>query len=81
MPTGDVPDAIKQMIQDRHDARDAAVVAAEQAAIVVLPAAACRDAQERAGSIGARVEIGGGGSELLLVVPLPPADEVDGQPA
>jgi two-component system, NarL family, sensor histidine kinase DegS len=81
VPTGDVPDAIKQMIQDRHDARDAAVVAAEQAAIVVLPAAACRDAQERAGSIGARVEIGGGGSELLLVVPLPPADGEDGQPA
>ena len=71
VPTGDVPDAIKQMIQDRHDARDAAVVAAEQAAIVVLPAGAQRDAQERAGSIGARVEIGGGGSELLLVVPLP----------
>ncbi|MDQ1323528.1 MAG: HisKA 3 protein [Chloroflexota bacterium] len=79
VPTGDVPDAIKQMIQDRHDARDAAVEAAEQAAIVVLPAAACRDAQERAGSIGARVEIGGGGGELLLVVPLPTADEEGGQ--
>jgi two-component system sensor histidine kinase DegS len=79
VPTGDVPDAIKQMIQDRHDARDAAVVAAEQAAIVVLPAAARRDAQERAGSIGARVEIGGGGGELLLVVPLPPANEEGGQ--
>ena len=79
VPTGDVPDAIKQMIQDRHDARDAAVVAAEEAAIVVLPTSARRDVQERAGSIGARVEIGAGGSELLLVVPLPPADEEDGQ--
>jgi two-component system sensor histidine kinase DegS len=79
VPTGDVPDAIKQMIQDRHDARDAAVVAAEQAAIVVLPAAARRDAQERAGSIGARVEIGGEGGQLLLVVPLPPANEEGGQ--
>ena len=79
VPTGDVPAAIKQMIQDRHDARDAAVVAAEQAAIVVLPTAARRDAQERAGSIGGRVEIGGGGGELLLVVPLPPADEESGQ--
>ena len=79
VPTGDVPDAIKQMIQDRHDARDAAVEAAEQAAIVVLSAAARRDAQERAGSIGARVEIGGGGGELLLVVPLPTADEEGGQ--
>ena len=81
VPTGDVPDAIKQMIQDRHDARDAAIVAAEEAAIVVLPAAARRDVLERAGSIGARVEIGGGGSELRLVVPLPPADAEGGQPA
>ncbi len=39
VPEGDVPDAIKQMIQDRHDARVAAVAAAEQAAIVELPAA------------------------------------------
>ena len=43
VPTGDVPDAIKQMIPDRHDARTAAVAAAEEAAIVVLPAAARRD--------------------------------------
>ena len=81
VPTGDVPDAIKQMIQDRHDARDAAVIAAEEAAIVALPATARRDALERAGSIGARVEFGGGGSELLLVVPLPVAAKEDGQPA
>ena len=71
MPTGDVPDAIKQMIQDRHDARVAAVAAAEQAAIVALPATARRDVLERAGSIGASVEVVGGGGELRLVVPLP----------
>ena len=40
VPTGDVPDAIKQMIQDRHDAHRAAVEAAEHAAIVELPAGA-----------------------------------------
>ena len=80
VPTGDVPDAIKQMIQDRHDARDAAIVAAEEAAIVVLPPAARRDVLERAGSIGARVEIASGGGELRLVVALPPAEE-GGQPA
>ncbi len=71
VPTGDVPAAIKQMIQDRHDARDAAVEAAEQAAIVVLPPAARRDAGERAASIGARMEILAGGGELRLVVELP----------
>jgi two-component system sensor histidine kinase DegS len=81
VPTGDVPDALKQMIQDRHDARDAAILAAEEAAIVVLPPAARRDVLERAGSIGARVDItGGGGGELHLVVALPPAEE-GGQPA
>jgi hypothetical protein len=81
IPTEDVPDAILQMIQDRHDARDAAVEAAEQAAIVVLPAQARRDVLERAGSIGATVEIGGGGGELHLVVALAPVDEEDGEPA
>jgi hypothetical protein len=71
VPTGDVPDAIKQMIQDRHDARDAAVAAANEAAIVVLPAGARRDVTERAASIGARVEIGPAGDELHLAVTLP----------
>jgi 3-mercaptopyruvate sulfurtransferase SseA len=74
VPSGDVPDAIKQMIQDRLDDRVAAVAAAEQAAIVVLPAAARRDILERAGSIGASVEVLAGGGELRLVVPLPPAE-------
>ena len=81
MPTDGVPDALRQMIQDRHDARDAAAEAAEQAAIVALPPQARRDVLERAGSIGARVEIGGGGGELHLVVALPAAGEEGGQPA
>jgi two-component system sensor histidine kinase DegS len=80
MPTDDVPDAIRRMIQDRHDARDAAIAAAEEAAIVVLPPQARRDVLERAGSIGARVDITGGGGELHLVVALPPSEE-DGETA
>jgi two-component system sensor histidine kinase DegS len=79
VPTDDMPDALRQMIQDRHDARDAAVLAAEEAAIVVLPPHARRDVLERAASIGARVEIGGG--ELHLVVALAPAAAEDGGPA
>ncbi len=58
VPTGDTPDAIKRMIQDRHDARAAAEAAAIVAAIVVLPPATRRDIAERAGSIGGP---GGGG--------------------
>jgi len=76
VPSGaDVPDAIKQMIQDRHDARQAAVDAAQVAAIVVLPAAVRRDIAERAASIGATVEILAGGGEVRLVVPLAPTVE------
>jgi hypothetical protein len=44
---------------------------------VVLPTASRRDVMERAGSIGARVEIGGGGSELHLAVTLPPPEDVE----
>jgi two-component system, NarL family, sensor histidine kinase DegS len=77
VPTGDVPDAIKQMIQDRHDARASAEAAAEEAAIVVLSAMTRRNIAERAGSIGAAVEVGAGGSELRLVVPLPRSPEPD----
>ena len=78
VPTGPkVPDAIKQMIQDRHDARDAAVRAAQEAAVVALPPGARRDVLERAESIGARVAIEGGGGELLLTVALPAEVEED----
>jgi two-component system sensor histidine kinase DegS len=73
MPTDDVPDAIRRMIQDRHDARAAAEAAAEAAAIVVLPPATMRDITERALSIGAVVEVVAGGGEVRLVVPLPRA--------
>ena len=75
VPTDDVPDAIRQMIQDRHDARAAAEVAAVEAAIIVLPAPVRRDIGERAASVGATVEVLGGGGEIRLVVPLPPVAE------
>ena len=71
VPEGDVPDAIKQMIQERHDDRASAVAAAEAAAIVVLPAATTRDVAARAQSIGATLEMLGGGGELRLAVPRP----------
>ncbi len=80
VPTDEMPDALRQMIQDRHDARDAAIEAAEQAAIVVLPPQARRDVLERAGSIGATVEIGDGAGELRLLVALPPAGGEGGEP-
>ena len=79
VPTGDVPEAIKQMIQDRHDRRQAAVEAAELAAIIVLPATAVREVTDRAASIDATVELLAGGGELHLVVPLP--EDAEAEPA
>jgi two-component system sensor histidine kinase DegS len=78
VPTGDVPDTIKQMIQDRHDKRQARIDAAAEAAVVALPALTRRDVSDRAATIGATVEILAGGGELLLVVPLPAAEEDGG---
>jgi len=67
----DAPDAIRQMIQDRHDARLALAEAAKTAAIVELPANVFRDASDRAVSIGGRADLLAGGGELHVVVPLP----------
>jgi two-component system sensor histidine kinase DegS len=71
VPGGDVPGAIRQMIQERHDARAAAIAAAEAAAVVALPAATARDAAARAQSIRATLEVLDRGGKLRLFVPLP----------
>jgi len=70
VPEGDVPDAIKQMIQERHDARAADIAAAEAASVVVLPRATARDVAARAQSIGATLEVLSDGAQLRLTVPL-----------
>jgi two-component system sensor histidine kinase DegS len=81
VPTGDVPDAIRQMIQDRHDARRAAIEAAEADAVVVLPTHTQRDIAARASSIGASIEILAGGAEVRLVVPVPVEEPEPAEPA
>ena len=75
IPTDDVPDAIREMIEQRHEDRRAAVQAAEAAAIVELPAAVLRDVTDRASSIGGRVEVLAGGGEIRVLVPLPREDD------
>jgi two-component system sensor histidine kinase DegS len=74
VPTDDIPDAIKRMIQERHDDRDAAVAAAEAAAVISLSPAIRRDLAERAGAIGATLDLLGAGGEVRMVVRLPEAD-------
>jgi len=74
VPTDDVPDAIKRMIQERHDDRAAAVSAAEAAAVISLSPATRRDLAERAAAIGATLDLLGMGGEVRMVVRLPEAD-------
>jgi two-component system sensor histidine kinase DegS len=57
IPEGDVPDTMRRMIQERHDARQAAIAAAELAAQMPLPPGVRRDLIERAAAVGASVEI------------------------
>ena len=77
IPSEDVPDTIRRMIQDRHDARDAAVAAAEAAANLPLPAAVRRNIAERAAAIGADVEMIDAG-EVRITVTLSEADAAGG---
>lgn len=73
VPEGDVPDAIRQMIQDRRDAHAAAVEAAELAARLRLPAAVGREVAGRAAAIGAELEVLDEG-EVRIRLPLSAAD-------
>ncbi len=72
-PGADVPDTMRRMIQDRHDAHAAAIAAAEAAAMIALPATIRRDVAERAASVGAALEIRDTG-EVRITVPLAEAD-------
>ncbi|MFN8629625.1 MAG: hypothetical protein U0838_04685 [Chloroflexota bacterium] len=77
VPEGDVPDTIRRMIADRHEAQAAAISAAEEAAQLPLPAAVRRDLLERAAAIGAAVEILDDG-EIRITVALSEADGAAG---
>jgi two-component system, NarL family, sensor histidine kinase DegS len=67
MPEGDVPDTMRRMIQERHEAHDAAIAAAKIAAQMPLPAGVRRDLTERAGASGASVEILDAGEVRITV--------------
>ncbi len=73
IPEGDLPDAMRRMIQDRHDDHAAALVAAEDAARLPLPAAVRRDIAERASAAGLSAEVLEEG-EVRISAPLSEAD-------
>jgi len=70
-PAGELPPALAAMIEERRAEAEAATVAARSP--VGLPAATWREIEERAATLGIAAELLGGGSELRLRVPLPPA--------
>jgi len=74
----DLPPALAAMMDDRRDDRKAAAEAARSAAIVTLPAAAWRDIQQRASTLGVTVELLDGGGTLHLAVPAGARVETDG---
>jgi two-component system sensor histidine kinase DegS len=67
----DLPPALAAMIEDRREQAEAAVESARNAAIVSLPAAAWREIQQRAASVGIGAELLAGGAELVIGVDLP----------
>lgn len=69
-PEGEMPDAMRRMIEERRAAAAAAASAAEAAAQLPLPAATQRGIAERAAAVGATVDLSGAGS-VRVTVPLP----------
>ena len=67
-PEGDVPEAIRRMIEERHEAHAAAVAAAEAAARLPLPAGVRRELAERASAVGATVEVEDAGEVRVSLV-------------
>jgi two-component system sensor histidine kinase DegS len=72
----DLPPALAAMIEDRREQAQAAAESARNAAIVVLPANAWREIQQRAATVGISAELLEGGAELKVGVDLP-----SGEPA
>ena len=71
----DLPPALAAMMDERREAADAAAEAARSSAIVVLPAAAWREIQQRAATVGVTAELVGDGGELRISVDLPPGSD------
>jgi two-component system sensor histidine kinase DegS len=71
-PTGkDTPPALAAMMDERRVQAEAAAQAARNAAIVELPAAAWREIQQRAATVGISAELLPGGGELVIGVDVP----------
>jgi len=70
-PEPEIPAALAAMIDERKTERAAAEAAT--AAPVALPAKSWRDVRARAGTIGAHAELSNDGSQVRILVDIPPA--------
>lgn len=71
VPSKELPPALAAMMEDRLADEREARQAAERDALVVLPAAAWEEIQDRAASVGVTAELLADGGELRLVADLP----------
>jgi two-component system sensor histidine kinase DegS len=70
----ELPPALAAMLDERRVAAEAATEAARSSAVVELPAAAWREIQQRAATVGVAAELVGDGGELRVSVDLAPPD-------
>ena len=70
----ELPPALAAMLDERRAAAEAATETARSSAIVALPAAAWREIQQRAATVGVEAELVGDGGELRISVDLPTPD-------
>jgi hypothetical protein len=80
----ELPPAMTAMLDERRAAAEAATETARSSAIVALPAAAWREIQQRAATVGVEADLVGDGGELRISVDLPTPDaeaapDADGQ--
>ena len=80
----ELPPAMAAMLDERRAAAEAATETARSSAIVALPAAAWREIQQRAATVGVEADLVGDGGELRISVDLPTPDaeaapDADGQ--
>ena len=72
----ELPPAMAAMLDERRAAAEAATETARSSAIVALPAAAWREIQQRAATVGVEADLVGDGGELRISVDLPTPDAV-----
>jgi two-component system sensor histidine kinase DegS len=77
----DLPPALAAMMDDRREQAEAAAEAARNAAIVSMPAAAWREIQQRAATVGITAELLASGGELRIAVDFPGDEPAADEPA